>query len=122
MKKIVCLFLLLSFCSASGIRAASSHSVSEKQFSSLNKSERNFVQNDPISDVFSKDSGVSNDHSYSKKRKRGRKGLLPGVIRTVNEFYLIITMFEIGLTWSYKIFYLFHLHFVHGERGPPFTV
>lgn len=143
MKRISFIFLLFGFCGIGFIYTEPEILLSQEQLSSFNKPESAVAQKSadfqlrvvdagrsdhnpfivhPISHVYSKEVGVSNDHSYSKKRKRGRKGLLPALICIINESCLIIPTFEAGLTYSYKIFYRFYLHFTHGERGPPFTI
>lgn len=119
MKKIACIFIL-SLCF--GLNSTHSETVQifpVQHTSQLNKSEKKCIQK-----VYSLSSSIiasnESDHNpFSKKTKKGKKGLISIFYSPTNQLNFKIISFEVELVYFPQVFYFFRPHFTSGERGPP---
>lgn len=121
MKKIVCIFILLSCFGFRSIHAESVQIFKAKFASELSNSEKKSIQNPSAYSFSIIDSRESDENPFSKKRKRVKKGLSPIFFCLTSHFHFDIIVFEIELIYLPQAFYFSQRHYACGERGPPST-
>jgi hypothetical protein len=112
--KIIFIFILLSYYGIKNIQAEAAPVFSVEQNVSLNEFLSGHAGN-----LFTIDTGHPDDHPYSKKEKKRKKGIKPALICFADEHHWEIPGFDIELIYSSETFYLFCLYSGDDERGPP---
>ena len=119
MKRIIYIVIVLSCLEYKNSHAEPGSAYSFRTFFSLKIPDKSFIPKPSQHNLNALDAGDSEHNPFSKKRKRGKKGIKPILICLTNELHFIIISCETALVYSPQTSYFFRPYLAHGERGPP---